>query len=98
MLNIMMTLLNAFLVTFPPAFSFDSLTVSMSLLRVTTQSCTLYFFPFRTLYMLIVIILNPCFDNFYICFISESGCNAHLIFYFHFGMTCDFFCYKLDLH
>ena len=93
MLNIMMTLLNAFLVTFPPAFSFDSLTVSMSLLRVTTQSCTLYFFPFRTLYMLIVIILNPCFDNFYICFISESDyyvCCVYLDLSFALIMPCNF--------
>ena len=50
----------------------------------------LYFSPIRTLNMLIINILNPCFDNSYICFVSESGCNAHFIFYFCFGMTCDF--------
>ena len=75
---------------FPSAFSFDSLIVSRSLLRAALGSCMLYFFPVRTLNMLIIIILNPCFDNSYICFVSDSGCNAHFIFYFCFGMTCDF--------
>ena len=75
---------------FPSAFSFDSLLVSRSLLREALGSCMLYFFPVRTLNMLIIIILNPCFDNSYICFVSDSGCNAHFIFYFCFGMTCDF--------
>ena len=91
-LNILMTLLNAFLVTspLPPSFSFDSLIVSVSLLRAATGSYMLYFSPIRTLNMLIINILNPCFDNSYICFVSESGCNAHFIFYFCFGMTCDF--------